>query len=242
MKEERLDKLLCLSGAYTRSQARAVIRAGVVTVGGAAVREPEKKVPAGGEIRVRGEVLDTAETVYYMMNKPAGYISGAKDELYPAVTGLLPPALRKRGLFCVGRLDADVTGLLLLTDDGSFAHRVTSPKAEIEKTYEVLLDGAVTEGNAAALAQGVTLSGGTHYRPARLEPDRENASRARVTVTEGKYHEVKNLMAFCGRQVLEMRRVSIGALTLDETLKPGELRRLTEAEAALVFGKTGEET
>lgn len=242
MKTERLDKLLCVSGTYTRAQARVVIRSGAVTVDGSLVLSPEEKVPAGAEICVRGEVLDTAAFVYYIMNKPAGYISGARDELYPAVAGLLPPALQKRGLFCVGRLDADVTGLLLFTDDGSYAHRVTSPKGGIEKTYEVRLDGTVTSENIRALAAGVTLSGGTQYRPARLEADSADAARARITVTEGKYHEVKNLMAFCGRRVLEMRRVSIGNLVLDETLRPGEIRRLTEAEAAQVFEKTGEGT
>ncbi len=237
MKSERLDKLLCAGGEYTRSQARSAIQSGAVTVDGAVVRRPEAKVSRASVISAGGQILDTAEFVYYMMNKPAGYISAAKDEKYPAVTGLLPQNLQRRGLFCVGRLDADVTGLLLLTDDGAYAHRVTAPRAEIPKTYEVRVDGALTEENIRTLARGVSLQSGVEYRPATLEISRFDPCVGRVTVTEGKYHEVKNLMAVCSRRVLSMRRLSIGGLILDETLGPGCCRRLTEEETQRVFIK-----
>lgn len=235
MKQERLDKILCAGGRYTRSQARSAILSGAVTVDGAVVRRPEAKVSRDAVIRAGGEVMDTAEFVYYMMNKPAGYISGARGEKYPAVTELLAPELQKRGLFCAGRLDADVTGLLLLTNDGDYAHRVTSPGARIPKTYEVHVDGPLTEEDAKALAGGAVLRSGERYRPARLRIDGKDPCAGLVTVTEGKYHEVKNLMAVCGRHVTSMSRVSIGALALDKALEPGGYRRLTAAEAQSVF-------
>ena len=236
MKEERLDKLLCTAGRMSRSEAREAVRAGLVAVDGAIVRDPAAKADRAAEITVHGERVDTAEFAVYMLNKPAGYVSGAAPEGdYPPVTELLPEDLRRRGLFCVGRLDADAEGLLLLTDDGAYAHRVTAPRSQIPKTYRVRTDGALSAEDAEALAAGVTLRGGTEYRPALLEIDREDAATALVTVTEGKYHEVKNLMASRGRRVLSLVRVSIGGLRLDETLRPGEGRRLSPEESAQVF-------
>lgn len=235
MKKERLDKLLSGSGLYTRSQARAAIVSGQVTVDGKSVRRPEEKVSRDASVVAEGRTVDTAEFVYYMMNKPAGTISATEDGVYPAVTSLLPKDLQNRGLFPVGRLDADVMGLLLLTDDGAFAHRVTAPRSEIPKTYEIIADGELSDGDAAALAAGVTMSDGTIYRPARLVLDDADPCRGLVTVTEGKFHEVKNLIASRGRKVTAMRRLSIGAMRLDESLKPGQIRRLTEAERMLCF-------
>ncbi len=227
---ERLDKLLSASGLYSRSQARAVILAGRVTVDGAAVRRPEMKIDRSGAVMAEGRAVDTARFVYYMMNKPAGYISATQDGAWPAVTGLLPKELQGRGVFPAGRLDADVTGLLLLTDDGVFAHRVTSPRSGIRKEYEVLVDGPLTEVHVSALAAGVTMADGTAYRPALLRLDASQPRRGVVTVTEGRFHEVKNLMTFCGRRVERMRRLAIGGLRLDEDLAEGAVRRLTMEE------------
>ena len=236
MKEERLDKILCGTGCFSRSEARSAVRAGLVAVDGAVVRDPAVKADRASVITVRGERLDTAEFVYYMMNKPAGYVSANEREgEYPAVTDLLPDDLRKRGLFCVGRLDADATGLLLLTDDGAYAHRVTAPRSGTPKTYRVRVDGPLTDADVQALAAGVTLRGGTEYRPAELRIDPEDATLALVTVTEGKYHEVKNLMASRERRVRSLERLSIGGLTLDETLYPGKGRRLSPEESERVF-------
>ena len=235
MSEERLDKLLCASGAYTRSQARALIRGGAVTVDGTPVLSPEALASRDSVIAAEGRPVDTAEFVYWMLHKPAGYVSASKDELWPAVTRLMPEEARRRNVFCVGRLDADVTGLLILTDDGAYAHRVTAPRAGIEKTYEVRLDSPLRPEDSETLARGVVLADGTAYRPARLTPDPADPLTGTVTVTEGKYHEVKRLMAACGHRVLAMRRLSVGALRLDEALAPGQARRMTPAEAALVF-------
>lgn len=236
MATERLDKIMSGSGQFSRSRARTLIQAGEVTVDGIAVRRPEQKVSRASEIWAGGQRVDTALFVYYMMNKPAGYESSAKDGLYPAVTGLLPPALRSRGLFPVGRLDADVTGLLILTDDGGFAHRVTAPRAEVPKTYEIFADGPLTAADAEALAAGVTMGDGTVYKSARLELDPAEPAHGYITVTEEKYHEVKNLVASRGRRVTAMRRVRIGGLILDESLAPGRIRPLTAAEREACLG------
>ena len=236
MKAERLDKLLCAAGRMSRSEARSAVRAGLVAVDGEIVRDPAAKTDRAACVTVRGDRVDTAEFAVYMLNKPAGYVSGAVPEGdYPPVTELLPDDLRKRGLFCVGRLDADATGLLLMTDDGAYAHRVTAPRSQIPKTYRVQVDGPLMAADAERLAEGVALRGGTQYRPASLAIDPEDASLALVTVTEGKYHEVKNLMAVCGRRVLSLERLSIGGLTLDETLRPGEGRLLLPEESERVF-------
>lgn len=236
MKTERLDKLLAGSGICTRSEARALIQSGVVTVDGAPVRDPGAKTSRESVVTVRGEPVDLAEYVYYMLRKPAGYVSGARAEgAYPPVTELLPERLRRRGLFCVGRLDGDAEGLLILTDDGAYAHRVTAPRSEIPKLYRVRTDGPLTEEDVRTLAEGVVLRDGTAYRPAVLAIDPADKTTALVTVTEGKFHEVKNLMAVCGRRVLTLERLAIGALALDEGLTPGEGRLLPQEESALVF-------
>ena len=232
---ERLDKILAGSGRYTRSQARRAILSGAVTVDGTPVRRPEAKVDRAARIEAQGQIIDGAEFVYYMMNKPLDVICATEDGAWPAVTGLLPGHLRARGLFPVGRLDADVTGLLLLTDDGAFAHRVTAPRSEIRKVYEVRTDGPLGPADVRRLGAGVTMPDGTAYRPALLQIDGADPARALVTVTEGKYHEVKNLIAACGRRVLAMRRVAIGGLGLDESLGPGEVRSIGNDEIASIF-------
>jgi len=240
MSLERLDKLLSDTGQFTRSKARVLIKSGLVLVDGAPVRSPEAKISRDSRITAQGRDIDASEYVYWMLHKPAGYISASKDELYPAVTRLMPEEAQKRGVFCVGRLDADVTGLLILTDDGAYAHRVTAPRAEVEKTYEVCLDTPIAADDVEALSRGVVWSDGTEYRPAVLVPDGRDKRRGLVTVTEGKYHEVKRLMAFCGHEILSMRRLSIGALRLDETLSEGQAKRLTPEQAMLVFHKNNE--
>ena len=235
MSLERLDKILAGSGRYTRSQARTAILSGAVAVDGVPVRRPETKVRRESLITAEGQIIDSAEFVYYMMDKPAGTICATVDGAYPAVTGLLPGYLRARGLFPVGRLDADVTGLLLLTDDGAFAHRITSPRSEVKKIYEIETDGPLLPEHGRMLAAGVVMADGTRYRPAVLTIDGEDPAKGSVTVTEGKYHEVKNLIAACGRRILAMRRTAIGGLVLDTGLGPGGLRPLTKNEIDSCF-------
>lgn len=240
MSEERLDRILSGSGQFSRSEAKNLIRSGLVSVDGVSIRDPGQKISRASVIKAGDRTVDAAEFVYWMLNKPAGYVSASKDELWPAVIRLLPAEAQRRGVFCVGRLDADVTGLLILTDDGGFAHRAASPRSGIEKTYEVHLDTPLRVEDKEALSCGIVWSDGTEYRPARLVPDESDPSVGLVSVTEGKYHEVKRLMAACGHRVLSMKRISVGALRLDPTLPEGGARRLTPDEAALVFHKNVE--
>lgn len=232
MASERLDKLLSASGRFTRSEARAAVLGGRVSVNGAAALRPEMKILRMDLVIADGEAVDTAEFVYYMLHKPADTVSAVTDERFKTVLDLFPEAVKKRGVFPAGRLDADVTGLLVVTDDGGYAHRLTSPRSGVKKIYEAVTDGALTEADVRAFAQGIVLADGTAYRPAKLQVDGGDCRRGRVTVTEGKYHEVKNLFAVRSRKVLELRRVAIGALALDETLRPGAFRPMSPEEAA----------
>ena len=230
MKTDHLDKIVG-GGGHSRAEARELIRRGLVTVDGAVVRDPGARISRTAAVTVGGKALDAAEFVYYMLHKPAGYVSGAAAEGdFPPVTDLLPETLRRRGLSCAGRLDADATGLLLLTDDGPLVHRITSPRSELPKTYRVRVNGPLSAADAEALAAGVTLRSGVRYKPALLRIDPADSMSALVTVTEGKFHEVKNLMASRDRRVLTLTRISVGGLALDESLRPGEGRLLSREE------------
>ena len=234
MGRSRLDKLLSDSGRFTRSQAREAIRAGRVRVNGSVVRKPEEKFDAESDtVSADGETLNCLPMRYLMLHKPAGVLSATDDEKQRTVLDLLPPELRKQGLFPVGRLDKDTTGLLLLTNDGDFAHRVTAPKKHVPKRYRATLDGPVTEADAAAFAGGVTLGDGTQCLPAHLEIEAPNVGI--VTVFEGKYHQVKRMFAARGRTVTALHRECIGALELDAALGPGEYRPLYVEERAAIF-------
>ena len=180
-----------------------------------------------------GERLVWAEHHYYMMNKPAGVLTATEDLRQKTVLDLLPEELRRMGLFPVGRLDRDTRGLLLLTDDGDFAHRVISPKFAVEKMYDASVEGTPDETDAAAFAAGLVLRDGTQCRPARLEI--LGPGRCLVTVTEGKYHQVKRMLAARGKPVTALKRLSIGALRLPEELPEGGIAALGEEDLCRVF-------
>ena len=234
MARNRLDKLLADSGRFTRSEARDAIRAGRVTVNGGVVRKPEEKFDSEtAEICADGEGLDCAAKRYLMLYKPAGVLSATDDPRQRTVLDLLPLPLRRQGLFPVGRLDKDTTGLLLLTNDGDFAHRVISPKKHVPKLYRAALDGPLTEEDVAAFANGLTLSDGTVCLPAQLELPEPGVGL--VTVYEGKYHQVKRMFAARGRTVLALHREKIGGLSLDGALEPGAYRELRPDELQTVL-------
>jgi 16S rRNA pseudouridine516 synthase len=180
-----------------------------------------------------GRELRYQKTHYYMMNTPAGVVSATEDSREQTVLDLLPPELRGLGLFPVGRLDKDTQGLLILTDDGDFAHRVMSPKSGVWKRYYAEVDGVPDEADAAAFREGLVLGDGTRCLPARLECS--GGSGCVVTVQEGKYHQVKRMLASRGKPVRTLRRLSVGALELDETLGPGGFRELDQQELCTVF-------
>ena len=236
----RLDKLLADSGTVSRSEARALLRAGRVTVNGVVARSAaEKYDPETATVRVDGEVLDCCARRYLMLHKPGGLLSATEDAKQPTVLELLPPALRRQGLFPVGRLDKDTTGLLLLTNDGDFAHRVISPKQKVPKVYRAAVAGCLDAADVRAFAAGLTLGDGTRCLPARLEI--LEPALGQVTVFEGKYHQVKRMFAARGKPVAALHRCAVGGLTLDPALAPGEFRALRPGEVEAVFSGGGED-
>lgn len=232
---KRLDKLLADLGVATRSELRDIIRSGRVQVDGVTVTRPEQKFDSETcRILMDGQTLQYSVFHYYMMDKPEGVLSVTEDRSQKTVLDLLPPDLRRMGLFPVGRLDKDTSGLLLLTNDGAFSHKVISPKSEIEKRYEARVDGVPNEDDVRAFALGLTLGDGTKCLPAKLEITGTDCCY--VTVMEGKYHQVKRMLASRGKPVYSLRRLSVGGLRLD--LKgPGDLRELTEEDLCKVFSK-----
>lgn len=185
------------------------------------------------EICFDGQKLTYEEFVYYMMNKPQGVISATEDPKHKTVLDLLDDLARSKEVFPVGRLDIDTHGLLLLTNDGKLAHALLSPKRHVNKTYLAQVDGIMTQEDVETFAQGIPLKDFT-CQPAKLELvsiDREkNQSLVRVTIAEGKFHQVKRMVAYCGKEVVNLKRLTMGTLTLDENLKRGEWRRLTKEE------------
>ena len=227
---ERLDKLLTSTGRWSRKEARELIRQGRALADGKVISRPEEKVdPVSVRLTVDGERVECSPYVYVMLHKPAGLLSATEDSRQPTVLDLLPPELKRRGLFPVGRLDKDVTGLLLLTDDGPLAHRLLSPRKHVDKVYLARVEGRIDREDVAALAAGMTLGDGLRCLPAGLEP-LGDGTRCRVTLREGKYHQVKRMLAARGKPVLALRRVSMGPLTLDEDLEPGKWRFLSKEE------------
>ena len=228
----RLDKLIADSGIASRAEAKRLIKTGRVSVdGSASVSAEDKYDPDNAVICVDGEPLNYARFRYLMLHKPAGVLSATEDRTQQTVLDLLPEQLRRQGLFPVGRLDKDTTGLLLLTNDGAFAHAITSPKKHIPKVYRAAVDGELDAFDAAAFAEGLRLADGTECLPAALEivsPD-----LGRITVYEGKYHQVKRMFAARGKPVTALHREKIGALTLDPGLTPGKFRELAPEEIAL---------
>lgn len=233
---KRLDKLLADAGVAGRKELKTMIRQGRVQVDGQTVTAPEEKVDEKtAVVTVDGGTISSAGTYYYMMDKPAGVVTATEDRSERTVLDLLPDELKRQGVFPVGRLDKDTTGLLLLTNDGEFAHRIISPKSHVEKCYMAQVDGIPDEADVQAFREGMTLRDGTVCLPAGLEID--GSDTCRVILREGKYHQVKRMLAARGKPVLRLRRVSIGGLLLDECLAPGEVRALTEAEQQMLLWK-----
>lgn len=232
----RLDKLLAQSGRFSRSEARNLIRAGRVAAGGAVLTRAEERVDEGCAVTVDGEWINCSLYRYFMLDKPAGILSATDDKKQRTVVDLFPPEIRRLGIFPVGRLDKDTTGLLLLTNDGDFAHRAISPRHGVVKTYIASVAAPVDAGDVRAFAEGLTLADGTRCLPAVLEP--LEGCRCRVLVGEGKYHQVRRMLAACGKPCTGLRRVRIGALELDPGLGEGGWRELRQNEKALVFSSS----
>ena len=227
---ERLDKFLCDAGLGTRSQVKAILKSGRVTVEGTPERDGSRKIdPAKQTVCCDGETLGKRGRVVLLLHKPAGYVTATQDAREKTVMALLPEPYRQRNLNPVGRLDKETEGLLLFTDDGDLLHRLISPKKEVPKVYYARHEGQAGPADEEAFAGGMTLRDGTVCLPAELEP--LGPGESRITVREGKYHQVRRMMAARGMHVTYLRRCREGSLELGD-LPLGRCRELTEAEVA----------
>ena len=225
---ERLDKFLCDCGIGTRSQVKAILKSGAVTVDGIPERDNSRKVdPEKQEICYQGERLGKTGTVMVMLNKPEGYVTATEDAKERTVMELLPKEWKYLDLKPVGRLDKATEGLLLFTNDGDLLHRLISPKKEVPKIYYARHEGTATAEDVKAFAEGITLADGTQCLPAKLEPI--GTGESLITVCEGKYHQVRRMMASRNMHVLYLERKQEGFLTLGD-LPRGSVRMLTQEE------------
>lgn len=232
MKPLRIDKILSNMGWGTRNEIKKMMKKGLVTVEGEVLKDPAYKlIPGEKEIKVNGEQVEYQEFIYLMLNKPGGYISATEDQKESTVLELLPQKYLTYAPFPVGRLDKDTEGLLLLTNDGYLAHLLTMPKKRVPKIYYALIRGQVTESDQKAFSKGVTLEDGYTTLPAELKIIKASErSEIELTIYEGKYHQVKRMFQARGKEVTFLKRLSMGSLSLDESLKPGECRELTTEE------------
>ena len=231
---ERLDKFLCDSGAGTRSQVKLILKAGRVTVDGAVERDNSRKIdPEKQIVCLDGERLGGWQRLVVMLNKPAGFVTATEDPADRTVMELLPQELKNKDLKPVGRLDKQTEGLLLFTNDGDLLHKLISPKNEIPKIYYARHEGQAGDEDVAVFAAGLTLRDGTECLPARLEP--LGPGESRITVCEGKYHQVRRMMAARGMTVDYLERREEGFLTLGN-LPRGQVRVLSEAEIEQLDG------
>lgn len=226
---ERLDKALSGTGRWSRREVKELVRRGRVLLDGVPAASPEQKIdPETADIRVDGETVSCRRFTYVLLHKPAGVLSAVEDSRQRTVLDLLPQELKRQGLSPVGRLDKDTEGLLLLTNDGALAHRLLSPRSHVDKVYYARVEGALEPADAAAFAAGMTLGNGLECLPAGLEI--LSPGECLVTLREGKFHQVKRMLAARGKPVTYLKRLSMGPLRLDPELAPGAFRMLTAEE------------
>ena len=229
----RLDKYLADMGKGTRSEVKKAIGKGLVRVNNEIVKKPETKLDTDSDnVLFDGVLVGYAQYEYYMLNKPAGVISATEDKREKTVIDLITEKKRK-DLFPVGRLDRDTEGLLLISNDGELAHRLLSPSKHVDKVYYAKIDGKVTIEDVEAFQQGVDIGEEKLTRPAKLRILKSGTqSEIELTICEGKFHQVKRMFQAVEKEVVYLKRLQMGTLILDESLKPGEYRELTEQEIA----------
>lgn len=233
----RLDKFLCEMNMGSRSQVKTLIRQGTVAVNDIAATNPDQRIDEFSDrIAFRGKILQYRRFVYYMMNKPEGIVSASRDNMDRTVVSLLGKDARE-DIFPVGRLDKDVTGLLLLTNDGDLAHRLLAPKKHVDKTYRAVLEHELLPEDIRRLESGLDIGEESLTLPARVTVLEEQTIL--LTLHEGKFHQVKRMLQAVDNQVLQLQRIAFGGLTLDQNLKPGEYRELTGEELE-TLRKSGE--
>lgn len=230
----RLDKFLCDMNLGTRSKVKELIRRGAVTVNGVSVKAADGRVDEERDVVcVSGEKIRYQRFFYYMLNKPPGVVSAVRDRLSPTVMELLKPGDRRPDLFPAGRLDKDTEGFLLLTNDGGLAHRLLSPERHVDKTYRVCMEHALSAEDRRRLEQGVDIGEERPTLPAGVQ--RQEDTVILLTIHEGKFHQIKRMLAAVDNGVTALKRVSFGGISLDEVLKPGEYRKLTEDEVKKLY-------
>ena len=235
---ERLDKFLCDSGIGTRSQVKAILKAGRVTIDGVVERDNSRKIdPQKQTVCCDGEALCGYRRIVVMLHKPEGFVTATEDAKERTVMELLPESYKHLDLKPVGRLDKATEGLLLFTNDGDLLHRLISPKKEVPKVYYAKHEGTAGEADVKAFAEGLELRDGTKCLPAKLQP--LGAGESLITVCEGKYHQVRRMMASRGMHVLYLKRQQEGNLSLND-LPLGQCRELTEEEITVLLGENDE--
>ena len=229
----RLDKLIASQGKYSRNDVKKLIRDGLVTVDGEKAATSDIQVnPETSEVVVDGTPLCYREHVYIMLNKPAGVVSATDDREHETVLDLVPDGLKRPGLFPAGRLDADTTGFVLITDDGDFAHKILSPKNHVEKTYIAELADPISGEDVEKLESGIVLKDETRCLPAKINVLEER--KIEIKICEGKYHQIKRMIAATGNRVLVLKRTKMGGLPLDIDLLPGNCREITQEELGVI--------
>lgn len=232
---ERLDKIVASQGKFSRSEVKKLIKEGRITLDGTVVKSSDVKAnPDLCVICIDGENISYKKHIYLMLNKPKGVISATDDKSQKTVIDLVPEEFFRQGLFPAGRLDADTTGFVLITDDGDFAHRILSPKNHILKTYHAVLQKAVTHEDINSFKEGIELKDGTLCLEAQVKMIKDEPPTAEIKIHEGKYHQVKRMFAALGNKVLELRRTEMGGLSLDETLPEGQCREITGEELRMI--------
>ncbi len=234
---KRLDKLIAVNCNVSRKDARKLIKDAAVKVNGSVVQRAEELIDVEtDDVDVKGYNFTIKDHVYIMLNKPQGVVSATRDPAKKTVVDIIPDSLRRKSIFPAGRLDRDTTGLLIITDDGAFAHKIMSPSHHVYKTYEAVLSFPIDENDIKKLEEGITLGDGTECLPAKVEAFTKNElPAARIKIREGKYHQVKRMFFALGNKVEQLQRIQIGSLKLDASLPEGDCRELTDEELELVF-------
>lgn len=229
-KETRLDKLLCDNGFGTRSQIKQQLKQGIVLVNGEVEKDPARKIGEDDHVMYGQKLLARRGLEYYMLHKPAGCVSATKDQLSDTVMKFLEDE-NVRDLFPVGRLDKDTEGLLLITNDGELSHKLLSPKKHVEKTYVAILNKTISEEDRIRLEQGIDIGDEKPTKEAIVSRYKEAGENAyKITITEGRFHQVKRMFEAVGSKVIYLKRISFGGLMLDAGLKKGEYRKLKKEE------------
>lgn len=238
MSIERLDKIISNTNGISRSELKKIAKKGAIALNGQIIYDLSVKIDVtNAEISLNGELLDTRKYVYYMLNKPKGVVSASTSKDDVTVIDILPEEMKRKDLFPAGRLDKDTTGFVLITNDGDFAHKILSPTNHVPKTYITVIDSPCTQEKTEILENGMELKDGTTFKPASIKTLNDEKTTVEIIICEGKYHQIKRMFKAVGCNVLELKRVKMGNLMLDENLEEGCAREITQDELLKIKNK-----